>query len=160
MAHESLTLAYDAVVLRLQQQDASLGRLRDRASALLVPAGLVASFPVGIGLLATKHSDGRTLPTFISIALTVLLMLTILTVLRVNWRVRAWGYGPSAAVILQLHDEGKDPDQVLREMVDRLLVARDGNDERLVGRARWYRIGVALFAAEMFTVLLGVLLAK
>jgi hypothetical protein len=153
-----LELAYDAVVKRLAQQDATLGDLRTRATALLSTAALVTSFSATLGLINTDPNKGSLLPKWVAFVLLGLLVIIAVSAVFIHWPVPGWSFGPSGSKIMERTELGQDVDAVRRYVTNELIAARERNENKITRRARAYQWGVLALVVEVIVLVVGLML--
>src|SRR4051794_1827093 len=121
MADEVTRLAYDEARTALREQDATLGNVRNRATALLAAAAVGTSFSATAGLLNTDPSRGFTFPKWAAWSLLVVIALIAIGVMAVLWPAPTWNFGPSPRALLKR--AGEDVDVVLRAATESMVLA-------------------------------------
>jgi hypothetical protein len=148
-------LAYDAAIAALQQQDNTLGNLRNRATALLSAAAVATTFSAGIGLFSTDKSRGTPLPDWGQWSLLGLLLATAGLCIAVMWPV-TMTFGADPRLIL---DRGSDDiNQVRRYVTEAAVRGQASNQAALMRKFQLYRIAVVTFTAETGILLLSLIL--
>ncbi|WP_141753654.1 hypothetical protein [Streptomyces agglomeratus] len=148
------TLAYEAAVLALTQQDGTLGNLRNRSSGLFAIAGLIASFSTTVGLVDAGHA----IPTWVAFALLgVLVVMCVLMALVLRPIHGKWVFGPDAGEILRHEGDMKElRGGVARGMVEAVV----SNEQIIERRSAFYLWGVVLLWVEVSLVVAGVVIAR
>ncbi len=149
MADDRLTLAYDAAVTHLGQQDATLGNLRDRATAVLSAAALVTSFSAGVGLLDTDNAEGSAFPVWGSVTLLMIVIAIGALTMMIAWPVKGWVFGAAPAVILAETASSRDIDVILRDAAASLASGIAGNAKVIDRRSQYFRVAVVLIIVEI-----------
>jgi hypothetical protein len=145
----NLELAYEAAKSTLTRQDAALANLRNRATSLFAAAVIAAA----VGLIG----DGdRGYPTWAGICLLVVLTLMSAGVLIVQWPVSQWRFGPSARLICELHDKGRNEAEIRRYVVDDLVKRMATNQRNLELRQHALRAVIVLLWAEVVVILIAI----
>jgi hypothetical protein len=148
-------LAYDAAMAALQQQDGTLGNLRNRATALLSAAALATTFSAGVGLFNSDESRGTPLPDWGQWSLLGLLLATATLCIAVMWPV-TMTFGADPRLIL---DRGADDiNQVRRYVIEAAVRGQANNQTALMRKFQLYRIAVVTFTAETGVLLLSLIL--
>jgi hypothetical protein len=156
VGNEILKLAYDAALVTLQQQDATLGSLRTRATGLLAAAAVGTSIATGVGLYKAEPG-ASTLPGWAGWALLGLTLVVGATVM-VTLQPTEWVFGAEPSALLDDAVNGKDLDDVYRDATQDLIGCASANLKRIRLRVRAYRIGVAALILQVVVLILGVLL--
>lgn len=149
MADDRLKLAYDAAAAHLGQQDATLGNLRNRATAVLSAAALVTSFSAGVGLLNTDSAKGSVFPVWGSVTLLMIVIAIGVLTMMIVWPVKGWVYGAAPAVILAETASSRDIDTILRDAATSLVSGIAGNAKVIDRRLQYFRLAVVLVIVEI-----------
>lgn len=149
-------MAYEAVLKSLQRQTEVSIRYRARVASHLTAAGLLASFGAAVGPRERgSHQRRRPAPVVFHehfrnfvVGLAATLLMSLPT--------RNWYYGASASAILRLIEQGLDLDHVRRDMVDRLVEAKEPNDNALQLLNRLYVAVLALVPVQVGLLIAGI----
>jgi hypothetical protein len=152
-----LELAYEAAVKAVEQQDTTLGNLRDRAAGLLGAVTLVTTFSAGLGLFSDDPTKGTLLPTWSQWALVVLLVGTAGLSIAVMWPITV-AFGVDARLVLHRQKSTNDINAVRRYVVDELVKGKDRNQKAIEKNFRLYRLAVLALMAETAVLLLALVL--
>ncbi|MEV7526181.1 hypothetical protein [Streptomyces sp. NPDC091371] len=147
------TLAYEAALLALTQQDATLANLRNRATGLFTVAAFITSFSSAIGLI----SEERSLSTGVVVGLVVAMAVIGVCAMVVLWPDDDWRFGPSPALLLKA--SGDEPSIRHRATLG-MITASEKNERTLKRRANWYRAGVVVLLVETMLVVAGALAVR
>jgi hypothetical protein len=156
MAEKSLELAYEAAKANLSQQDATLGSMRNRATAMFTAAALAVSFTAGIGLISGDGKVTRAYPVWAGVSLLVVLTGMGTAVMIIQWPVRQFHFGPSAQVILDQHQDGQDEDAVRRHVTTKMIEGGRVNRATIEGKQNALRVVVALLWLEIILIVLAI----
>jgi hypothetical protein len=152
-----LELAYDAAIKAVEQQDTTLGNLRDRAAGLLGAVTLVTTFSAGLGLFTDDPTKGTVLPTWSQWALVVLLVGTAGLSISVMWPITV-AFGVDARKILERQKLTNDVNAVRRYVVDELVAGHGRNQQAIGKKFRLYRFAVLALMAETAVLLVAIIL--
>ncbi|SRR6266536_1675493 len=145
----NLELAYEAAKSTLTRQDAALANLRNRAIALFAAAVIAAA----VGLIGDRD---RGYPTWAGICLLVVLTLMSAGVVIIQWPVSQWRFGPSAKLICELHDKGRNEAEIRRYVVDDLIKRMATNHRKLGLRQHALRAVIVLLWAEVVVIVVAI----
>jgi hypothetical protein len=159
VASDGLKLAYEAGVAGLKQQTDSLGNIRNRAAGVLAAAALVTSFGGGLGLIHVDQSRARLSLAGLRSCFWVFLLPSVLWLLQLNGLSRAGLMGFiqnwfSRSAIIKL-----DEDVLRRGLVLKMADAMRENSTALRKRIRFYQAAVGLLIAEVFTLVLSLMIS-
>jgi hypothetical protein len=115
-----LEIAYNAAIKALEQQDFTLGNLRNRAAGLLSAVTIATTFAAGLGLFSADPTKGTPLSTWSKWVLLGLLVATGAVSIAVMWPVEEFSFGPYAGAILNLHKKETGVDGVRRVVIGEL----------------------------------------
>ena len=159
MEHDPiLQMAYDASTKALEQQDRTIGNLRNRATAILTVAALGVSFATGVGLINTDRSKGFVLPHWAAFTLLGLVGAMGLLTMYILLPVDRFVYGPDAEVLLRKAGTDNEMDDVLRYMAQELTAGRKRNAGPMKRRFFAFELAVALLVAEVVVLIMAFLL--
>lgn len=153
---EGRKLGFDALCVRLAQQDATLANLRNRATWLLTVGGLIASFSTAVGLVRAAGSQGKPFPRWGALGLLGIMIAIGLLALFISWPVREFMFGPDGSVILQELRGGVPIDIVLDKVAGHLIAGRSRNNKGIEARMTAFRAAAILFLAEVIVFLIAV----
>ena len=136
------SLAYDAAVHALSQQDSSLGNLRNRATGLVTIATLIGSFTGFFGV-GTKD---KPLPVCYAVGLILFILLIVSCVVYVLLPRGNWPFGPDPQDILNSTEVGSD--RLRWSQALGMAEAIQENERKIRKRAKVYTIGVSLLGLE------------
>jgi hypothetical protein len=156
-ADEVVKLAYEAAVSHLDQQDTSLGNLRNRATWLITAAGILASLASNVGLLNTDASKGPVAPFGFVVALLVVIGGIGIVAVLVLLPAKKWTFGPSAEVLLA--KAGQDETDVRKRATASLVTCIAENSRRYDARSQVLSIGYGLLVVEILIILVGRIVA-
>jgi hypothetical protein len=143
----AISLAYDAGVSALEQQDATLANLRNRATNVFSTAALVAAIGGGLGLIHLVPADGSVLPAWAAVALLIILIIVGVLFVLIQWPVKNWSNGLHPRLILDRATESRDIERIKRELAIDLGQAMEENERRIrLGSRLLPAIGVLLVA--------------
>jgi hypothetical protein len=142
-------LAFTAAKDKLSSQTSAFESLRTRAAAILSVAALVTSFSAGLGLVDTSPAQGRLLPAWAQWTLLGILLAIGLCAFVVLLPTRQWMHGPSARIILNGWEEGKDAQDVKVDVTDAMVDAQRQNSAELGRRSRAYRFAVLMLLVQV-----------
>jgi hypothetical protein len=148
-----VTLAYEAAVKHLDQQDSSLGNLRNRATWLITAAGILASLASNVGLLNTDASKGPVAPFGFVVALLIVIGGIGVVAVLVLLPAKKWTFGPSAKVLLD--KAGQDETDVRTRATTSLIACIAENSRRYDGRSQVLSVGFGLLVVEILIILIG-----
>jgi hypothetical protein len=150
----AISLAYDAGVSALKQQDATLANLRNRATGVFSTAALVAVIGGGLGLIHLDPADGSVLPAWTAVVLLIILAIVGLLFVLIQWPVKNWSYGLHPRLILDRATESRDIERIKRELAIDLGEAMEENERRIrLGSRLLPAIGVLLVAEVVIFVI-------
>lgn len=149
-----LELAYDAGEKALALQDVTLGNTRTRANYLLATAALFTSLSTGLGLIKTDPTKGAVLASWKALVLVGVVALLGGFVFYVLWPAKNWQFVPSAQIIMQLYNRGKDESSIRIHVTSALITGRLENDKKLKRRQRAFEAAVILLIAEIVLLVL------
>ncbi|TDU89845.1 hypothetical protein EV138_3422 [Kribbella voronezhensis] len=156
MPEKAFEIAYDAAKLTLSQQDGTISNVRNRATTLFTAASLAVTFTAGVGLISSAEKSARHYPEWAAFALLAVLSLMASAVMVVHWPVKSFHYGPSATVILRLHEESKDEDAI-RLAVTQAMIAGGIENRRGIKRLQSaLRMIVGLLWIEILIILIAI----
>lgn len=158
MADEVVRLAYDEARAALREQDATLGNVRNRATALLAAAAVGTSVAATLGLLNTDPDRGRVFPAWAGWLLLLLVVAVGTGVMAVLWPVPEWQFGPNPRRLLEA--AGADADGVLRAATDAMITGVASNDRQLRQRMNAYRGAVLVLTAQVALLILILILSR
>jgi hypothetical protein len=158
MADEVVRLAYDEARAALREQDATLGNVRNRATALLAAAAVGTSVAATVGLLNTDPNRGQVFPAWAGWVLLLLVAAVGAGVMAVLWPAPKWQFGPNPRRLLDA--AGADTDGVLRAATDAMIAALASNDRQLRQRMNAYRGAVLVLTAQVTVLILIMILAR
>jgi hypothetical protein len=143
----NLELAYEAANSTLTRQDAALANLRNRATSLFAAAVITTA----VGVIGDRRY-----PTWSGISLIVVLTLMAVAVLIIHWPVSQWRFGPSARLICELHDKGRNEAEIRRYVVDDLIKRMAVNQRKLELRQHALHAAIVLLLVEVVLILIAV----
>ena len=152
-----LELAYTAAIKALEQQDDTLGNLRNRATGLLSAVTIATTFSAGLGLFSPDASKGTPLPTWARWALLGLLLATAGLSIAVMWP-KTIAFGVDPRLMLARHETVKDLDGIRRYVIDEAVKGQVRNQKVLKKEFRLYKYAVIALAAEASVLLLALIL--
>jgi hypothetical protein len=152
-----LELAYTAAIKALEQQDDTLGNLRNRATGLLSAVTIATTFSAGLGLFSADATKGPTLPTWAQWTLLGLLLVTSGLSIAVMWP-KTIAFGVDPRLVLKRHETVKDFDGIRRYVIDEAVKGHGRNQKVLKGKFRLYKYAVIALAAEASVLLLALIL--
>lgn len=153
-ADKRLELAYDAGQKALAAQDGTVGNLRTRANNLLATTALFTSFSTGIGLINTDPDRGAILATWKAFVLVGLLVLLGGCVLYVVWPIKKFQFVPSAQVIMQLYNQGRDEKYIRESITSAMITARIENQRKMKPRQTAFKAAVILLVSNIIVLVL------
>jgi hypothetical protein len=142
---EGLVLAYQAACDILKMQDATLANVRSRATQVLSTAALLTSIAAGLGLVNLDPKRGAPLSTTGAWSILVVTMAIGALVVYVQWPVRGWIFGPSAAKILAERKDNANPAHLRLFVLTALndgITTNDGHLKRRQAAFRWAAAGL------------------
>ena len=155
MANEVLKLAYEAALVALQQQDTSLGSIRNRATGLLAAAAVGTSIATGVGLYKVEPG-ATTLPGWAGWTLLLLTVAVGGSVMYTLLPTPHWNYGADPEGLLA--SASMDIDDVYRGATEAMVIATAANLAQINRRVTAYRIGTGTLILQIVVLILGVLL--
>lgn len=153
LPEEKYKLAYDAAILTLTQQDATLGNLRNRATGLFTVAALITSFSSTIGLINKDH------PWPIGVLLGLLGTLAGVGVCAM-WILlpkSQWNFGPVPEALLEYQG---DEQSLRRAAVLGMVDAREENKRAIQWSSRLYVAGSVFLLCETGLVVAAVIVYR
>lgn len=151
----AISLAYEAGVSALRQQDTTLSNLRNRVTALLATAALVTSFGGGLGLGNANSADGPAFPVWAAVSLLIILFVIGVLFVLLQWPLRKWSYGLQPRLILDKATESRDIERIKRELAVDLGQAMEENADRIRLRFRFVQAAGVLLVAEVVIFVIG-----
>jgi hypothetical protein len=152
----AISLAYDAGVSALRQQDTTLSNLRNRATGLFSTAALVTSFGGGLGLVNANLADGGAeFPAWAALALLIILIVIGVLFVLLQWPLKKWSYGPHPRLILDKATESTDIQRIKRELAVDLGQTMEENARRIRLRSRFLQASGVLLVAEVVIFVVG-----
>jgi hypothetical protein len=152
-----LELAYAAAIKALEQQDDTLGNLRNRATGLLSAVTIGTTFSAGLGLFSADASRGTPLPTWAQWTLLGLLLATAGLSIAVMWP-KTIAFGVDPRLVLAKHETVQDVDGIRRYVIDEAVKGQARNQQVLKKKFRLYKYAVMALAAEASVLLLALIL--
>jgi hypothetical protein len=149
-------LAYNAAVKAIEQQDATLGNLRNRAAGLLSAITIATSFTAGLGLFSTDPAKGALLSTWSKWLLLALLVVTGALSISVMWPAN-FTFGVDATKILDKHKEERTLDGVRLYVIEALVAGHRHNNGVLRRKFRLYRVAVTALTAEITVLVIALI---
>jgi hypothetical protein len=156
----AISLAYDAGLSALRQQDTTLSNLRNRATGLFSTAALVTSFGGGLGLINANMADGAEFPAWAVLALLIILIVIGVLFVLLQWPLKKWSYGPHPRLILDKATESTDIQRIKRELAVDLGQTMEQNANRIRLRSRFLQASVVLLVAEVVIFVVGMVSAS
>jgi hypothetical protein len=152
----AISLAFDAGVSALRQQDTTLSNLRNRATGLLSTAALVTAFGGGLGLVNADSADVAQFPAWAAVAVLIILLLIGILFVLLQWPVKNWSFGLHPRLILDKATESSDVEHIKRELAVDLGRAMEKNAGRIRLRSRFLQAAGVLLVAEVVIFVIGV----
>lgn len=153
-----LTLAYDAALAALVQQETALKSIGNRATGLLSASTVGASLATAVGVLNIDPANGSVLGAWWGWALLMLVLLIGATSIAVVWPTSNWNFGPNPRKLLD--HAGASIDDVRRDATDALAKAIDENEQLIKFRSMVYRTGALLLVAQSVVLVIGLLASR
>jgi hypothetical protein len=152
---DRLKRIYDAGASALSQQDTTLSNLRNRSTAVITTAGLVASFSAGLGLINFKAATGSVFPRWGAFTLVGLLAAIAVLTLYVLWPVTQFAFGPSSAIMYERYNANEAEEATVKFVVEAMNIAQSTNEGRIHHRMRAFEVASALLFVEFVVVVVA-----
>lgn len=151
----AISLAYEAGVNGLRQQDTTLSNLRNRATGLFSTAALVTAIAGGLGLVLSASADGPEFPTWAVLALLIILLVIGVLFVLLQWPIKNWNLGLHPRLILDKATESTDIERIKRELAIDLGQAMEINAARIRLRSRLLQAAGVLLVADVVIFVIG-----
>jgi hypothetical protein len=149
-------LAYEAAVKAVEQQDATLKNLRDRAAGLLSAVAIAATFSGGLGLFSTDGANGATLAAWAKWLLFALVIATGGLSISVMWPATVtFGVDPTKILTSQ-HNHHVTAARLW--VTNELAAGHQRNAKVLHKKFRLYRMAVLALGAEVAVLMFALIL--
>jgi hypothetical protein len=152
-----LELAYTAAIKALEQQDATLGNLRNRATGLLSAVTIATTFSAGLGMFSPDPTKGTPLSTWAQWTLLGLLLATAGLSIAVMWP-KTVAFGVDPRLVLARHKTVNDLDGIRMYVIEEAVKGQADNQKVLNGKFRLYKYAVLALASEASVLLLALIL--
>ena len=153
----SLELAYAAAVKAVEQQDATLGNLRNRAAGLLSAVTIATTVAASLGLFSSDPAKAIPLPGWSKWVLLGLILAVGALSLAVTWPVTI-AFGVDARKVLAQRAKTPAIDSVRSYLIDELVAAHGRNQTAVVRKFHYFQGAVLALTVETAVLVLALIL--
>lgn len=152
-----LELAYAAAVKAVEQQDDTLGNLRNRAAGLLSAVTIATTFAASLGLFSSDPTRTTPLAGWSKWVLLGLLIAVGALTIAVTWPVTI-AFGVDARLVLAQREKTPGIDSVRRYLIDELVKAHGRNEKKIRRKFHYFQAAVVALAVETAVLVLALIL--
>jgi hypothetical protein len=152
-----LELAYTAAVKAVEQQDATLGNLRNRAAGLLSAVTIATTFAASLGLFSSDPARTMPLPDWSTWVLLALLIAVGALSIAVMWPM-TMAYGVDARKVMAKRAEDPAIDSVRTYLINELVAAHERNQKAVVRKFHYYQGAIIALTVETAVLVFALIL--
>ena len=157
VADPGLELAYTAALKAVEQQDSTLGNLRNRAAGLLSAVTIATTFGASLGLFSSDPTKGTPLADWAKWLLLALLIAVGTLSMAVMWPVNI-AFGVDARKVLAQRDKDPGIDSIRSYLITELVAGHGRNQKAVVKKFHYYQGAILALTVETAALVLALIL--